>query len=58
MSSECISSRNKKNRRLGDSLANIPQEVEGENKSATRLNVPLAVTNELYEVVHEIKEQQ
>jgi len=53
-----IVTKNKKNRRLGDSLANIPQEVEGENKSATRLNVPLAVTNELYEVVHEIKEQQ
>merc|ERR1711931_105390 len=53
-----IVTKNKKNRRLGDSLANIPQEVGDENKSATRLNVPLAVTNELYEVVHEIKEQQ
>jgi len=44
-------------RSLGASLADLPREIEEENKRETRMNVPLAVTNELYDVVHETKEQ-
>jgi len=42
---------------LGESLTDLPREIEEENKRETRLNVPLSVTNDLYDVVHETKEQ-
>lgn len=42
---------------LGASLANLPREVEEEANRDARLEVPLSVTNDLYDVVHETKEQ-
>jgi len=47
----------RKPRVLGSSLANLPQSVEEDNNKEIRLNVPLSVTNELYDVVNETKEQ-
>jgi len=44
-------------RTLGESLADLPREVEEEDKRETRINVPLAITNELYDDIHETKEQ-
>jgi len=39
----------KSKRNLGESLENLPQEIEARaNKEETRLNVPLSVENELY----------
>merc|ERR1711931_213572 len=47
----------RKPRVLGSSLADLSQSVEGDNNKEIRLNVPLSVTNELYDVVNETKEQ-
>jgi len=52
-----IVERKRSKSQLGESLADLPSAIEQENKTETRHDVPLSVTNELYEVVHEAKEQ-
>lgn len=49
--------RKRSNKELGESLADLPGALEDENKRESRQNVPLSVTNDLYDVVHETKEQ-
>lgn len=50
----------RRRRPLGESLADLPREIEEENRRETRLNVPLSVplsvANELYEELHQTNE--
>jgi len=52
-----VAIRKRSKRELGESLADLPAALVEENKRANTQNVPLTVTNELYDVMNETKDQ-